>query len=308
MASQAETATTLRSRYQASSFGVVTAIKYLGIVGGLFAALGILGLIGALADSKAFGSFLILGVSGAFLAAGIWLAGDGRNRYPYSSKVVLALGSPALGSGLALLLSALGVEDHNLFLITGALMIPLMGFLAYRYQNTFLLILVLLETFHWVGSWNRMFGQSTYEFDVQDPRWMAVFSLVVFGIGVWHQQKLQEKTLRFYVAYQAVALVYFNMSLLILSIDWHEKPGLLAWVLVFTLATLAQIVAGSYLKSGLLTGFGVTFAAIDLFTRYFENFWDKLDAGLFFLLGGALLLAFGFGFEAWNRGRSPESA
>jgi uncharacterized membrane protein len=32
---------------------------------------------------------------------------------------------------------------------------------------------------------------------------------------------------------------------------------------------------------------------VNLFTRYYERFWDALGKGLFFLLGGAALLALG---------------
>ena len=47
----------------------------------------------------------------------------------------------------------------------------------------------------------------------------------------------------------------------------------------------------------MLTGFGVTALAVNLFTRYFERFWDAMGKGYFFLLGGALLFLFGLGYE-----------
>ena len=43
------------------------------------------------------------------------------------------------------------------------------------------------------------------------------------------------------------------------------------------------------------------FLAINLYTRFFEHFWDRLSLGVFFLVGGALAMAFGFACERWGR-------
>ena len=71
----------------------------------------------------------------------------------------------------------------------------------------------------------------------------------------------------------------------------------LDWVLVFTLAGIAQIVAGARLHDARFTGFGIVFLAINLYTRFFEHFWDQLSAGAFFLIAGALAMLLGYAFE-----------
>jgi uncharacterized membrane protein len=65
------------------------------------------------------------------------------------------------------------------------------------------------------------------------------------------------------------------------------------------------VVLGAAEKSAVLVGFGVTALAVNLFTQYFEHGWDRLGRGLFFLLGGALLFAFGAAYERLAR-RLPE--
>jgi uncharacterized membrane protein len=102
------------------------------------------------------------------------------------------------------------------------------------------------------------------------------------------------------VIYQSVALIYFNLSLLILSIYPSATTG--PYIVVLTLAALGQILLGARLKSPLVMGFGVTVLAIDLFTRYFERMWDKLSQGLFFVVGGVLLVGFGAAVERSYRG------
>ena len=77
-------------------------------------------------------------------------------------------------------------------------------------------------------------------------------------------------------------------------------------MLAFTAAGVGQIVAGARLRDARLTGFGIVFLAIDLYTRFFEHFWDRLSAGTFFLLGGALAMILGYAFERQGHARSPE--
>jgi uncharacterized membrane protein len=93
--------------------------------------------------------------------------------------------------------------------------------------------------------------------------------------------------------YLIFGLLYLNLSLWFLTL--FGKP--LDWILAFTAAGIAQIVAGARLRDARFTGFGIVFLAIDLYTRYFEHFWDRLSLGVFFLLAGALAMAFGYLFE-----------
>lgn len=295
-----DTAAVLRERYETSEFSATIIIKYLGITGGLFSLFGVMGGITFLASSALFAALEVAGVALGFFWVGLRLSADPRNRYATSSRSILAIGAIALASAIGLVAHAAGMGEGGILLLTGVIWLPVMFVLSYRFNNSFLLIVTLLGLFHWVGTWNEMMGHSSYAFSVQDPVVMSCASLVVIAIGIWHERRLQRQTLRFYRVYEALGLLYLNLSLLILSI-WHDHP--LSWVLVLTAAAIAQIVLASYLKNGLMLGFGMTFAAIDLYTRYFETFWEKLDAGLFFLAGGAVLLGFGIAFERVARDR-----
>ncbi|MBS2026742.1 MAG: hypothetical protein JST54_02460 [Deltaproteobacteria bacterium] len=297
----ANVATVLRERYQASGFGLVTVIKYLGISGGVFCLFGVLGLISAAIGSAGFAGGLVMAVGGALMAAGLKLSRDLKNRYAFSSRAVTAVGALAFGGGVAVICKTLDLRDEEMFVVTGGIAVPLYAFLAYRLKDGFLLVLTTLAFFHWVGSWESMWGRSTYEMEVDQPKLMCLVAIAVFGLGAWHERHPQ-RFLRFGVVYQSIALVYLNLSLLILSISWHRDDALI-WILVFTAAALAQIVLGAFLHNAILTGFGVTAAALDLFTRYFENFWEKMSLGAFLALGGAVLVALGLVFERVARPR-----
>lgn len=283
----------LQERYESYRAGWVGVIKYLGITGGLLAFLGIMGLVTAIAGSELFAAAALGGLGCALTWWGLRLAGDLRDRYPTSSKVVMTLGVICWTSAVALLAHAMELRGETAIVMTGLVSLPLGFFLAYRNRNGYLLIVTLLGLFHWIGSWNEMWGRSTYVFSVQDPKVMSLAALGAIGVGLYHERALHPRTGRFYLAWETVGLVYLNMSLLILSIWGYHDEESLGWILVFTAATIAQIVLGAAWQNGLLRGFGITFFVINVFTRYHETFWDQLDLGRYLLAGGALLLVIG---------------
>jgi hypothetical protein len=303
----ADTAKVLRDRYSAEDFGFVGVIRYLGISGGILALLGLLGAGVALTGSEGFGGFTTTAVGAAVLAAGLWLSNDLRSRYGTSSKVVLALGVVAVALGIGLVAHASGVPESDLPIPIGAVAVPLSFLLAYRYRNPFLLVLAVLGLFGWIGSWSSMSGHSSYGSSDDLPKVLAAAALGVLAFGLWHERALERHASRFYVVYQSLALLYLNGALLVLSLD----DGFMTWghgsvpvyALLLTAAALGQIVLGARLHNSLFLAFGVIAAALDVLTRYYETFWDKLDRGLFFLAGGALLFGFGFAFEQVARSR-----
>jgi hypothetical protein len=299
----------LRERYDARRFGIAGAIKYLGIAGGLLAFFGLIGLAGAF-GGEVLGALLLLGVGGALSAAGIRLSNDSLGRYPASSKVVLALGVVAATLGIAMAVHLVDARGGAVAFVTAMVALPVVGFLAYRFHNIFLLILGLVGFFHWVGSWPSIFGLPIYYrgWDLQDPRLLCAAALAAIGVGIWHETKWRERTGRFYLAYEALGLIYLNLALLVLSIDggrglwmgrgYSDMPiSQLVWTGVFAAAAIGLIVAGARLHNSLFTAFGVTAFAVNLAACYCELFWRRTHEGVFFLVGGLALLGAGFGCE-----------
>jgi hypothetical protein len=289
-----QTAGRLRQRYQATRFDWAHLVRLCGIAGGMLALFGLLGFIAAMSDSPAVGGVLAAGVGGALLAAGLRLGRHESGRYAYSAKALLVLAVLGVAGGILLLLTSAGVEEKSLVPLTGLIVIPAVGWLAYRQVAPFLLVLDLVAAFHWVGSFTKMLGRSTYEVAVQDERLMATVALGALLVGLWHE-RFAERLPRFATAYQALGLTYFNLCLLILSFGW-DGPQLF-YVLLLTFAALAQVVAGARLHNALLVGFGVTMLFVDGFTRFHEYAWNRLSLGAFFLVGGGLLFAAGVGCE-----------
>jgi uncharacterized membrane protein len=283
----------LQERYESQRFGWAGVIKYIGISGGLLAFFGILGMITAMTESGPIAALFLGGVGGGFTYWGVRLSGDFRNRYCVSAKVVLTLGVVLWTSAIGIFTSSIGIEEENAVVATGLVSLPISFFLAYRNRNQYLLIISLLGFYHWMGSWSGMLGRSAYAFSVLVPQVMAIVAFVGVAIGVYHEWRLYPKTGRFYQAWESIGLFYLNMSLLILSIWGSDQTLPLIWIITFTTVTLVQIVLGAMWQNSIFRGFGITFFAINIFTRYHELFWNELDLGRYLLAGGGMLLFLG---------------
>jgi hypothetical protein len=291
-----EAAAVLRARYDARGVGLASIARYLGVVGALVAGFGLLGAMAALSGSRAVGAVELLLVAAGLLAWGLRMARDPLGRSPQSARALLAIGLFALAGAGALAGEAAG--DGAAVLLAGLVSIPVALALAYRFRIGFLLVLALLGLFHWVGSWHSMIGRSSYAFEIQDPRVMALVAAAAVLVGILQRRGRLPGPTGFDAAWLSVGLTYLDLSLVILTVD-SRRP--VAWIVAAFAVALAQVLLGAREKSALLLGFGVSAFGVNLFTRYFERFWDSLELGLFLLVGGALLFAFGFGCEQLAR-------
>jgi uncharacterized membrane protein len=282
----------LRERYSFTEFGFAGLLRYISIIGGLLAFVGVVGGLAAATESQFVGALVTGGFGFAAIKWGLRLAEDLQESYSTSSKVLVTLGIFALGAAIGIQCQVIGISEEAALKTASTLCLPVAFYLAYQTRNSYLLLLAVLTLFHLSGSWSGMMGHDAYAFEVQDPRLMWPTALAAVWIGIYHELHLYPETGSFYKIWQAVGLIYFNISLLILSSLSGGGAYALGWVSFFTLACIAQIIAADRLQNRLIRGFGVTFLCINIFTRYYEFFWKFMQIGAFLLAGGAGLLVF----------------
>ncbi|CRX38590.1 DUF2157 domain-containing protein [Estrella lausannensis] len=118
-----------------------------------------------------------------------------------------------------------------------------------------------------------------------------------------------------YAVTKNIGLLYGFVSLWVLSIfgnygdmDVWSDAGrfeLLHWSLIFLAGSIAAIYLGVKLDDSGFRGFGLTFLFINLYTRYFEHFWDKMPLALFFaLLGASFWLLGAYAERIWVKSGS----
>jgi len=84
----------------------------------------------------------------------------------------------------------------------------------------------------------------------------------------------------------------------VLAVIRSLKPRLL-----FAVAAAICIYISLKTDDGMLRGFGLTFLAINLYTRYFEYFWDGMNKVGFFLILAASLAVIGrYAERIWHAG------
>lgn len=275
-------------------------LRALALLALFLLALSVLSAIGLLVQSA---SPVLAGILVLALGVGSWypgarMASDPAQRHGFTGGVLLTFGLVAIFSGLSLIYLASGGDRYSAVFPWFMLLTSAGAFAtAYRFGLRWPQFLGLLLLFHAVGSRHGYLGHGAYFLDIQDERTMAVVALAACIFGVWHELVGEAGRLRRQVGfghlYIVFGLLYFNLSLWILSLE-HEA---LVWVLVFTAAGIAQIVAGARLKDARLIGFGIVFLAIDLYTRLFEQFWDRLSVGTILLIAGMIAVVLGVFFE-----------
>ncbi|MFT4061199.1 MAG: hypothetical protein QM642_02460 [Edaphocola sp.] len=138
--------------------------------------------------------------------------------------------------------------------------------------------------------------------------------MTVFGVAVLLLNLLMQHVARlssFGKLTQVMGWLFFlvaGWSLSILgnssSIEvWMQiKQGRLwIWALLFTLTLLGIIIYGFKRKDSFLRDVGLIFFLMNIYTRYFEYFWDKTNKGLFFAILAVSFWGLGRTAEKWRK-------
>jgi hypothetical protein len=158
-------------------------------------------------------------------------------------------------------------------------------------------------------------GWGAYFLGMNYPLRFVLFGLVLTGSGfAFDTRRLRRDFIR---PTRAVGLLYLFIALWIMSIFGNygdmrawERAGqieLLHWSILFAAAAVAAIWHGIRTDDPMTRGFGITFLGINLYTRFFEFFWDTTHKAVFFAILGASFWFLGARAEKiWNLNRMPQ--
>lgn len=293
----------LHQRYDPQPFRGTLFLKWLGLFAVFMLALSFLGFVGTILASVSpmFSTLCLMAVSGGVLYFGARLASDEQQKHPFTGQALLTIGLVGFYSSMTaihLISSDRPYGDVQAWLLLIGSAAALIT--AYHFRLRWPLLIGLLMFFHGVGSFSGYWGHGSYFLSIHDERVMAVVALLVAILGVWHESRLEitrlKRCIGFGHMYIIFGLLYLNLSLWFLSLEFYKSASVV-WVVIFTAASIAQIIAGARLKDARFTGFGIVFLSIDLYTRLYEHFWDELSKALFFTLAGAVALALAYVFE-----------
>lgn len=232
-----------------------------------------------------------------FLSAGLYFLGIHRNRiYPekiYSNEAFFFLG---------VLTTAASIYYFGKFIDTGSghfSLLLLLASIIYAaiglwFPSKLVWVFALLSLGSWFGAeTGYVSGWGAYYLGMNYPLRFVLFGIVLIAASSYifrHWTKRSE----FLTPSRAIGLLYLFIALWIMSIfgnygdaeSWEstKQIKLLHWSLLFGAASIVSIYHGVKYDDGMTRGFGITFIFINLYTRFFEYFWDDTHKAIFFAL------------------------
>jgi len=125
------------------------------------------------------------------------------------------------------------------------------------------------------------------------PYALALIALAVIHFG-WRRTSLTDPPV--------ILTLGLLVLLLLLSIAaWTPGPREVYFILLLTILTGGGIYLGIAWESPVLLNTSIVFFAINVYTRFYEYCWAVMPKSLFFIVGGALLIAGGVWVERVRR-------
>jgi hypothetical protein len=187
-----------------------------------------------------------------------------------------------------------GSGHFSLLFLLSCIIYALIGYFG---RAKLVWIFALFSLGAWMGAeTGYVSGWGAYFLGMNYPLRFTLFGLLMTAASLSLRQ--DGRFSFFFSPTLSVSLLYLFLSLWILSIFgnysydvWHgvKQIELFHWSLLFAMAAVASFALGLKLDIGMLRSYGIVFFAINLYTRFFEHFWDALDKALFFALLGLSL-------------------
>ncbi|MCL2790262.1 MAG: hypothetical protein FWD79_06415 [Desulfobulbus sp.] len=265
------------------------------------------------------------------VAAGIFYYGLLlRNRFPhriYSNEAVFFVGVLALAAAVFFLGVAVdtGTGHYSLLFLLASVLYALLGL---WFSSALVWVFGLLSLGAWMGTeTGYVSGYGMYYLGMNYPLRFVLFGAALSGFGIVGQRAAPcegaetgvSRLLAMSPQTKVIGLLHLFVALWIMSIfgnygdmeHWYRarQYELLHWSLLFGAASIAAIWYGLKQDDGVLRGFGLTFLFINLYTRFFEYFWDSMHKAIFFAVLAASFWAIGSRAETiWQFGeRRPPS-
>lgn len=166
-----------------------------------------------------------------------------------------------------------------------------------------------------LGSWfgaetGYVSGWGAYWLGMNYPIRFVLFGGILLAVCFLSRRVLSERNL--FTVSKVTGLIYLFIALWIMSISGNYTPvswyrsthtELLLWALLFAGAAGICIYISLKTNDAMLRGFGLTFLGLNLYTRFFEYFWDSLHKVVFFLLLAVSLVVLGkYAEKLWLAG------
>ncbi|MCF0074517.1 hypothetical protein LZD49_28790 [Dyadobacter sp. CY261] len=204
-----------------------------------------------------------------------------------------------------------GTGNYALPLLLAALTY---GGIAVFLRSTLLWVSAIIALAGWWGAQTHYWSNGSFRFmGMNYPLRMTVFGLIIWALS-FIVGKISSMAFLKEVTY-TVGLFLFLLAAWTLSIfgnyadyeGWKmlKQSHFWFWALSFTVVLAGLLFYAFQYKQETLRDLGLIFFLLNIYTRYFEYFWDRTNAGIFFAL---LALSFWFVAKKAEQWRGNASA
>jgi hypothetical protein len=249
----------------------------------------------------AWNDFAIVIITAALSVLWFWYVGKKRERLSLIVyEIYMVLGGLSVLTCLVYICKEASLDKTYTAFMSMAL--PALAILAVFFRSKALWIGALITAVCWFGSWSNWLSSDNLFLGMNYPVRYTFFGLIILGIS-FLQRSVKKLTFTHRITYTTGLVLLFtalwgvsvfgNYNSLV---GWQQvrQIHVLAYSIVFAVAAGISFFLGIRYKDELARDFGVLFLLINLYTRYFEYFWDSMNKGIFFSI-----LAVTFGLVGW---------
>lgn len=252
------------------------------------------------------------------MAAGLYWWGVRRRKQDpaqvYRNEAILFLGVLATAGAIYQLGMALdtGSGHFSILLLLSFLVYGILGVVV---ESNLIWVFALASLGGWMGTeTGYVSGWGAYYLGMNYPLRFVLFGGILTACALALESHPRGQ--RFFRSTLTMGLLYLFLALWIMSIfgnygdmeAWEraKQIELFHWSILFGLVACGAIYHGLKYDNGLTKGFGLTFLFINLYTRFFELFWNSMHKAVFFALLGLSFWYLGTKAEKiWNLSRTP---
>lgn len=244
--------------------------------------------------------YVIAGITAALSVAWFWYVGKKRSHINAAAyEIYMVLGGLSVLTSLIYICKQLRTDTYTSFLLFA--FICLAAISAY-YRSIALWIGSILALVGWFYNFTTWQSSNNLFLGMNYAVRYAILGLVITGLAI-AQLRINKLAYSQRVTY-IMGLFLFFIALWCVSIfgnynsitRWQQvrQVHVLAYSVIFGIGAALCFYLGVRYKDDFAKDTGVLFLLINLYTRYFEYFWDSMNKGIFFLI-----LAVTFGLLGW---------
>ena len=239
----------------------------------------------------------IAGITAVLSVLWFWYVGRKRDRIsPVAYEIYMVLGGLSVLTSLIYCCKQAGANTtYTPFLL---LSFFLLGVLSPLLRSKALWIGAIAAFIGWFGEFSIYDSRANLFIGMNYPMRYAALGMAVLAFG-FLQGRIKQLAFTARITYTTGLLLTFcglwgvsifgNYNTLA---GWQQvrQVHVLAYSIVFAAAAVVSFLLGVKYKDEAARDLGVLFLLINLYTRYFEYFWDSMNKGIFFLI---LAITFG---------------